>query len=821
MKNFKKIIALVLVVAMISSFATMASAAFTDDADIVHGEAVDVAVAVGIINGMDDGSFSGSEPVTRAQMAKMISYVRAGGSDVSDSYAASCAYTDCGSHWAAKYISYVSTMEIINGYTDGTFAPDANVTGTEAAKMLLTLAGYSAEYEGFANDANWANNIMNYAEDLGLDDDVEGLEWSVALTRDQAAQMILNALQIVAVKYDNVGSTVVLADGTTINTNVPDPEYRTNKWSDNYTDDADEMDYYEQVCERYLEDLTYQAGEEDVLGRGAHEWYYDEELVGVYADTADYVVFADDTYSYGTDIMGFLQDEIDDDLYDSNADFYFNGAYKTSADAINVTVGDVIEVITDKDAVESVVVLSFAHTTIEDIEEEDDLEDCVIEMEDGSEMTYDDSINFSAIYAAAEIGADILVVKDGNTVVYAEYPTIVTGDITYVNSSDSYVKMDGTTYNYTSFAGTPETTADDAEAALYINSYGYVVYTDSTDDSNDDSVLAVIKTYSSTNSDGELIAMAKVVYSDGTTASIQLGKVGNNDITISNMDTYVNDGTFYAYTEDDDVYDLTTLAAGATATNAFVDNSATNVDIFSSSAKYVATSFNFNDYYYSDDVLFIFVDNTDDDVEVYEGVTSYTTGASSEDIMIAYNDDEDIVAVFVYGDADDEVADEVVFIKGYTGTTKVNGETYKTYEAYLNGEEIEDFYADAATSAYGFYEYSINDDGDYELTAKDQTDCDWDVANDEEYVYATDLTLDDVTGDKYITFDVYNGTAYTIDDLLMSGAEIVDLDGDESVNSAAELQDLFDEANGAVTFSIIADLDAGEALVIFITDYTV
>ena len=60
MKNFRKVLALILVVATLFSFVAMASAKsateYTDYADVKNVEAVDVLTALGIINGYD-GAF--------------------------------------------------------------------------------------------------------------------------------------------------------------------------------------------------------------------------------------------------------------------------------------------------------------------------------------------------------------------------------------------------------------------------------------------------------------------------------------------------------------------------------------------------------------------------------------------------------------------------------------------------------------------------------------------------------------------------------------------------------------------------------------------
>ena len=79
MRNLKKILALVLALVMSLSLVTIANAAdFTDSDDISYEEAVDVMSTIGVINGMDDGSFDPDGTLTREQAAKLVTYMLLG-----------------------------------------------------------------------------------------------------------------------------------------------------------------------------------------------------------------------------------------------------------------------------------------------------------------------------------------------------------------------------------------------------------------------------------------------------------------------------------------------------------------------------------------------------------------------------------------------------------------------------------------------------------------------------------------------------------------------------------------------------------------------
>ena len=119
-------------------------------------------------------------------------------------------YTDTVGHWAAAYIEYCTTLGIVAGDGTGKFNPSNTVTGAEAAKMLLVALGFKSEIEGFTG-ANWAVNVNVRANQKGLFDELS-INPSEGLTRDNAAQMVWNALDAGVVSYDYT----LITDGSSI-----------------------------------------------------------------------------------------------------------------------------------------------------------------------------------------------------------------------------------------------------------------------------------------------------------------------------------------------------------------------------------------------------------------------------------------------------------------------------------------------------------------------------------------------------------------------------------------------------------------------------
>lgn len=213
MRNLKKVLSTLLAVAMLMGFIGLSASAtsFSDDKDIAHKEAVDMATALNIINGYADGTYRPAGNITRGEMAKMICFVMNGGNEPTLGVNTTATFADIKGHWAEKYIEYCVAEKIVAGYGDGTFGPEGNITGTQAAKMLLVALGYRADVEGF-NTSSWATKINVRATQKKLFDEVTApnTDPNVALTRDNAAQMIWNALQAGVVEYTY---ELVMVDG--------------------------------------------------------------------------------------------------------------------------------------------------------------------------------------------------------------------------------------------------------------------------------------------------------------------------------------------------------------------------------------------------------------------------------------------------------------------------------------------------------------------------------------------------------------------------------------------------------------------------------
>ena len=206
MRNLKRALSLALAFVMVMSMMVVGAGAvsiddFTDAEEIVNTEAVTTMVSLGVIDGNDDGSYNPTGVVKRGEMAKLIAVMLNGGNEPTLGEMAPT-FSDTVGHWAQNYISYVANLHIIDGRGDGSFGPNDDVTGSEAAKMILTALGYRSDVEGFTG-ANWAINVQLVANDIQLFDGLS-INPDEGLSRDDTAQMLYNAVQAQEVEYRNL-----------------------------------------------------------------------------------------------------------------------------------------------------------------------------------------------------------------------------------------------------------------------------------------------------------------------------------------------------------------------------------------------------------------------------------------------------------------------------------------------------------------------------------------------------------------------------------------------------------------------------------------
>ena len=143
MRNFKKFLALVLAMLMVSACAVSVSAAFTDQAAIDKTDfaaAVEMLELLGVIKGDENKNFNPNNTLRRDEAAVMISKLVAGAEGQSmDWTAATTKFDDVDAEWSFAYINYVADRKIMIG-TDKGFEPTRELQLDEAIALALKAA---------------------------------------------------------------------------------------------------------------------------------------------------------------------------------------------------------------------------------------------------------------------------------------------------------------------------------------------------------------------------------------------------------------------------------------------------------------------------------------------------------------------------------------------------------------------------------------------------------------------------------------------------------------------------------------------------------
>ena len=120
-----------------------------------YNTAVSTMVNMGIIQGYEDGTFRPNANITRAEFATIAARFLASGYEVEDDL-----FGDIAAHWARESINDAAMAGWINGYEDGTFRPDAAITRAEAVTMVNNVLGRKPDADHMLDSMiKWTDNM--------------------------------------------------------------------------------------------------------------------------------------------------------------------------------------------------------------------------------------------------------------------------------------------------------------------------------------------------------------------------------------------------------------------------------------------------------------------------------------------------------------------------------------------------------------------------------------------------------------------------------------------------------------------------------------
>ena len=724
----KKLLALVLALVMSMSLVTISNAAYSDKADIDLKEAVDVLSAVGVFEG-SDGKFDPKANLTREQAAKLVAYLQLGQKSA-DALVGGNKFTDVAANrWSAGYVDYCATTGVVAGIGNGQFNPTGSLTALQFGKMLLVCLGYDADSEGLTG-ADWQINTSKLMTSAKLLKGLDSVKATDVITREQAAQMMLNALKAPTVEYDTKGSTITI-NGAVIGIGGSKATYVTATVAEDSTVKnigktqlTNSNEYTVELGEKLFSNLKLNSTA-DAFMRPATKWTLKAETIGTYADTPDL------TYTAGTKIGTIYSDlGLSDGISKKNVTEYVDGVYagafaydivKGSKDKVggngvllNVYYNDDAETITfvEVNTYIGKVTAAYPDTTTKDAYVK-------IKNMDGYSCPGAGKEFETESFKKNDVVAYTYSAKDGeNSIQSMALAEKVTGAMsTYTISGN--VTVGGTKYdaNKMSVSTVKDTVAavdKGDDVTIYLDANGYVLYVDA----DADVKYAVVLNYKTKVGDLNDETKAKLLFTDGTTKTVKValatGLTAETDFsTVLAADaaeaTTLSQYDIVSYTiGTDDVYELTLVAnARTTATasgatklvsngkNTFVNN-ITDVNLAEANAQTTTAA--------DAETVFLVAtlkaDGTVKSTAAYKGFANVPTITLADTktttmsvFMDAKTSNNPATVVFVLDDAGTNVTvssnnKDIIYIKGSDtdkSYTNALGHFYE-YDCFVNGD---------------------------------------------------------------------------------------------------------------------------------------
>ncbi len=281
--QMKKFLSLVLALVMTMSLVTVSAGAkdFTDDSKIQYQEAVDVMSAVDVIDGYSDGSFNPQGTLTRGAAAKIICNLILGPTTAAELHADTAPYKDVPANHT--FAGYIAYCAQ-QGIISG-YADGAfrpAATLTSYAFMKMLLGALGYDSEIEGYvGSNWSIQVAKRALNIGLDDGLNGDFNGIKAVTREEA--CLYALNtMTADMVDYDSRTSVSVGGSeVVIAGSKAQEVVNNNKKETIYDDE-----VMQFAEKYFSDLKLSKGTDD-FSRPANVWKNKAEEIGTYADAAD------------------------------------------------------------------------------------------------------------------------------------------------------------------------------------------------------------------------------------------------------------------------------------------------------------------------------------------------------------------------------------------------------------------------------------------------------------------------------------------------------------------------------------------------------
>lgn len=196
-KNLKKVISAVAALAMTASTFVAFAANYPDvDASASYKQAVDELSALNVINGYTDGTFQPDKLVSRAEFAKMV-VIASGKAMEAQAEAAANTNTKFNDVKGDHWAAGYVTAATANKIINGMDDKTFAPDANITYAQAMKMLVCAAGYEQWSADkGGWPTGYMYWGNQLGVGNGVKDVVQDTEITRAQCAQMIDNALNV-------------------------------------------------------------------------------------------------------------------------------------------------------------------------------------------------------------------------------------------------------------------------------------------------------------------------------------------------------------------------------------------------------------------------------------------------------------------------------------------------------------------------------------------------------------------------------------------------------------------------------------------------
>lgn len=592
MRNLKRALSLALATIMTMGLMVVGTGASYQDVKATDNvEAIEVLQAVGIMTGDENGDFNPDANVTRNEIAVVMSNLL--NLDY-DYYRGTNPFVDV-PDWAAPYVAACAAEGVVAGVGNNMYGGSNNVTAAQAALMIMKALGYFQYQADFDTDWQIATirqaSYINLFDNINANAETALTRNQIAqLVLNGLKANMVTFTGTVGTEIKLPDGTTWNSGYVAEYTAVTNANKKYDSIDTGTSNIGKDDKFYVQLGEELYNGDLKLTDDTDVFGRPARYWEYDGKEIGTYVNT-DLLVQEYTTKVTGDTLYNLLsRNTVEDYTFDividgeyeapstsvSNVWFTKNAINRNNDATLGGTGNGVLTQVfvdNEEDVVTIAIINTFLAIADDDYNEKKDSAPFNVygaaksgDVYYKSLTTGDDQVSMTAsaedfdIEEVVEGDAFLVTVADGEIQTMAA-PEMISGteidsfetgsnkgdNVDYSKSAPSTVEVDGTEYKFAHAAeydyevldfytsSTPGNTTvnlKDKTYNLFLDAYGYVIGVEEVEKSNNYLFITGIDLNSSNLKNQ--YADASAIFMDGTMKPI---KVNMDKSTITSLNT--------------------------------------------------------------------------------------------------------------------------------------------------------------------------------------------------------------------------------------------------------------------------------------------